>query len=166
MKKFSRGALLACTLILGSASAFAENMVDYDGKPEQKIIYAVNGKSGFVFNKLSQVFKTSSKGYNTIIVDSSVSPSTKQIQQLQSYLEQGVTIIIDAKAGMGTAQAVAQKVAGFSINAEAIMIKKSTDSKGGYDVTPVSSNVYGMKTASLDDSGTHVSNTVNDVFGL
>lgn len=157
--------LLVCSLVLGNTAAFAEDMIDYDGKPEQKVIYPVNGKSGFVFNKLSQAFKTSTTGYNTIIVDSSTMPSSAQISQIKSYLDQGITVIIDAKAGMGTAQAVAQKVAGFSINSEAIMIKKSTDSNGGYDVTPVSSNVYGVQ-ASLDDSGEKVSNTVDAVFGL
>ncbi|WEV48424.1 hypothetical protein OZX61_09085 [Acinetobacter sp. ESL0695] len=157
--------VLVSAMLLGNTAAFAEDMIDYDGKPEQKVIYPVNGKSGFVFNKLSQAFKTSTTGYNTIIVDSSTMPSSAQISQIKSYLDQGITVIIDAKAGMGTAQAVAQKVAGFSINSEAIMIKKSTDSNGGYDVTPVSSNVYGVQ-ASLDDSGEKVSNTVDAVFGL
>lgn len=153
-------------MILGNTAAFAEDMIDYDGKPEQKVIYPVNGKSGFVFNKLSQNFKTSASGYNTIIVDSSTTPSSTQISQIKGYLDQGITVIIDAKAGMGTAQAVAQKIAGFSVNAEAIMLKKSQD--GGYDVTPVSSNVYGSKLSenSSDDSSGHVSNTVDDVFGL
>lgn len=152
-------------MILGNTAAFAEDMVDYDGKPAQKVIYAVNGKSGFVFNKLNQVFKTSSKGYDTIIVDSSTMPSNTQISQIKSYLDQGITVIIDAKAGMGTAQAVAQKIAGFSINSEAIMIEKSTN--GGYDVTPVSSNIYGSKATTSDtDSDARVANTVDDVFGL
>lgn len=157
--------VLVSVMLLGNSAVFAEDMVDYDGKPEQKVIYAVNGKSGFVFNKLSQAFKVSSSGYNTIIVDSSAPLSNTQVSQIQKYLDQGITVIVDAKAGMGTAQAVAQKIAGFSVNSEAIMIKKSTDSSGGYDVTPVSSNVYGSK-ASTDGSDTKVSNTVDDVFGL
>ncbi|MCF9035103.1 hypothetical protein [Acinetobacter nectaris] len=53
-------------LALGSTATFADDLIDYDGKLEQKVIYPVNGKSGFVFNKLSQVFKTSSQRYNTI----------------------------------------------------------------------------------------------------
>ncbi|ESK40001.1 hypothetical protein P256_00440 [Acinetobacter nectaris CIP 110549] len=158
--------ILASTLALGSTATFADDLIDYDGKPEQKVIYPVNGKSGFVFNKLSQVFKTSSQGYNTIIVDSSNSLSSYQVSQIKNYLEQGVTIIIDAKAGMGTAQAVAQKIAGFSVNSEAIMIKKSSGSAGGYDVTPVSSSVYSDSKASMSDGSAHVSNTVDDVFGL
>ncbi|MEB5475641.1 hypothetical protein [Acinetobacter pollinis] len=166
MFKLNKAVLvLVSAMILGNTAAFAEDMVNYDGKPAQKVIYAVNGKSGFVFNKLNQVFKTSSKGYDTIIVDSSTMPSNTQISQIKSYLDQGITVIIDAKAGMGTAQAVAQKIAGFSINSEAIMIEKSTS--GGYDVTPVSSNIYGSKATTSDtDSDARVANTVDDVFGL
>lgn len=164
MIKFNRKVILfISSLVFASTSVFAEDMIDYDGKPEQKIIYPVNGNSGFVFNKLKSVFPVKSQGYDTIVVDSSSMPSNSQIKQLQAYLNQGVTLIIDAKAGMGTAQAVAQKVAGFSINSEAIMIEKSND--GGYDLTPVSSNIYGSKAATTD-SDSKVANTVDDVFGL
>lgn len=172
MIKLNRVAMLAIALVLGNAVAFADDtpkdIIDYDAKPAHKVIYPVNGQTGFVFNKLNQVFKSNTQGYDTIIVDSSTALSAAQITEIQKYLEQGITIIIDAKAGMGTAQAVAQKIAGFSINSEAIMIKKSTDSKGGYDVTPIASNAYGSKAAATDSTSTaeHVSNTIDDVFGL
>ncbi|MCF9033345.1 hypothetical protein [Acinetobacter nectaris] len=165
MIKFNRKVILfISSLVFASTSVFAEDMIDYDGKPEQKIIYPVNGNSGFVFNKLKSVFPVKSQGYNTIIVDSSSMPSAAQIKQLQAYLNQGVTLVIDAKASMGTAQAVAQKIAGFSVNSEAIMIKSSN---GGYDVTPVSSNIYESKATATDsDTSSRVANTVDDVFGL
>lgn len=165
LKKSKITLILVSAFLLGSTTTFAEDLVNYDGKPAQKIIYPINGKSGFVFNQLSQVFTVNSQGYNTIIVDSSTALSNAQISQIKSALEQGITIIIDAKAQMGTAQAVAQKIAGFSVNAEAIVIKKSTDSSGGYDVTPVSS-AYNSSKTSTDDGTTRVSNTVNNVFGL
>lgn len=154
--------------ITSGMTVFAEDVIHYDAKPAQKVIYPVNGQTGFVFNKLNQVFKSSTHGYNTIIVDSSTALSAAQITEIQKYLEQGITIIIDAKAGSSTAQAVAQKIAGFSINSEAIMINKSVDSKGGYDVTPISSNAYSSKLGITDSSSAveHVSNSIDDVFGL
>lgn len=164
MIKFARNILLSTlSLLVISPSIFAADEVPY-GQPDKRVIYTMNGTSGFVFNQIKPVSQINSQGYEMIFVDSSVNLSKSQINQLQNYLNQGGTIIVDAKAGTATAQNVAKSIAGFSINSEAIMISKSSQPQGGYNVTPISSAAFGSKASTGGDA--KVANTVNDVFGL
>lgn len=172
MKGIKNLLLSALSVLFISPTVFAADKVAY-GQPTAQTIYTMNGTSGFVFNRLKAVSKVNSQGYDMLIVDSSSALSSNQMSQLENYLDKGGVVVIDAKAGTATAQGVAKSITNFSLSSEAIMITKSNQSQGGYNVTPISSNAQSNANATLSSSkiattsgNPQVSNTINDVFGL
>lgn len=177
MLKFSSSALLMVLAIgVGSQSVMAQEDMVSSEQPVKKVIHSMNGSSGFVFNKLKGVSEVKSQGFDLLIVDSSKDVSESQLKEIQDQIEKGIAVVIDAGAGTGTAKKVSEDLIGFGIDSEAIMIVKSTDSKGGYVVTPITSATKpantGTANAQLDSSdvtnkqGTAVSNTISDIFGI
>ncbi|SNQ28261.1 hypothetical protein [Acinetobacter apis] len=188
MLKLSRCFLvLALAMGLGSQSVLAASHQEVAPAASKKVIFPMNGASGFVFQKLKPVSTINSLMYDMIIVDSSRELTSSQIKQLQAYLDKGIAIVIDAKEGATTAQKVAEDLVGFGLNSNAIMIEKNRGSAGGYNVTPITAaqpkpktvsnlNMNTTKVASADSmlqsskvvnkEEAPVSNTVNDIFGL
>lgn len=180
MIRFNRYFLiLGLILGLGSQATFAANDQNEVSEPSKKVIYPMNGGSGFVFQQLKSVSDINSLAYDMMIVDSSRALSDAQMKQVQAALEKGLQVVIDGKDGAGTAQKVVEKLVGFGIKADAIMVVKNDSSKGGYNVTPITyvapkpaaKNKKAVDSTfenskAVDSNEEVTSNTVNDIFGL
>ena len=171
MKKAIALALFSIvTVSINSALAEGNNVAF--GSTKKPTLLTVGSTDGFVLNKLRKsTIKTTTGKFDMLDIGSSSTITEAQKKQAIDAVNKNLVVIIDGPTGNKSVAKAANDIFGFSIDAEAVVVKKSTDNNG-YSMTPINNTslIYEQSLRSDGDNSTKnnsiTNNTVENIFGI
>lgn len=181
-KAISLALALSSIATVNMNSALAAGSNTAFGSTQKPTLLTVGSTDGFVLKKLKKSTTITTAGkFDMLDIGSSSTITEAQKKQAIDAVNKNLMVIIDGPPGNKSVAKAANDIFGFSIDAEAVVVKKSIDNNG-YSVTPID-NTSIIYEKSLRDAGdnsitnsliakntiiknTITNNTVENIFGI
>ena len=171
-KAISLALALSSIATVNMNSALAAGSNTAFGSTQKPTLLTVGSTDGFVLKKLKKSTTITTAGkFDMLDIGSSSTITEAQKKQAIDAVNKNLVVIIDGPPGNKSAAKAANDIFGFSIDAEAVVIKKSTDNNG-YSMTPIdnTSSIYEQSLRSDSNNSTKnnpiTNNTVENIFGI